>query len=142
MITKEIIKKEQPCSSAFAEVLEKYGNKFKVSYMQLLEDFPQHQQWIQQHLYKYREKLSPSYGGKFKLNQFVYRQHYGIANYTISRIDSIELGADKKHFVCMVTTGEKSYQEQNTFNRVEEDNLFPTLNELKQHWHNLIDGVQ
>lgn len=137
-ITKELIKAEKPCTQPYIELLEKYGNRFEVTYEQLLNDFPQYNDWIKQRLYKYRDKLSSHYKGQFKLNQLVYRQQYGIGSYTISRIDAIEdnINGEGCHF--MVT----AYQEQDKYNCVEEDSLFTTLDELKLYWHKKIDEVK
>ena len=72
MINRLMIKQKQPCSGAYIELLEKYGKDFEVSYQQLLKDFPQYSNWITSHLFCYREKLSPEYSGKFKIDQLIY----------------------------------------------------------------------
>jgi len=137
-ITKEMLRSKSPCKKGYIWFLEKYGNKASVSYERLLKDAPiEDRDWIRENLYV-EPNLSPKYKGNFKIGQKVYVESYGMGSWRKTKIYQILENRDHSGFSVKINSPDST---SNTFNFYQIEDLFITLDDLKNHWIRKIRSI-
>ena len=136
-ITNKLLKSKSPCKEGYIWFLEKYGNKAKVSYETLIKDAPrEHRSWIEDAFYV-EPNLSPKYKGNFKIGQKVYVESWGMGSWRKTKIYQILENRDHSGFSVKINSPDST----STFNFYQIEDLFITINDLKNHWIRKIRNI-
>ncbi|KKN27650.1 hypothetical protein LCGC14_0862440 [marine sediment metagenome] len=136
-ITREMIKRSGACANGYIWFLEIFGNNKSVTYEKLYKIAPEmYKGWIKEKFYK-EPDTHPNYKGKFKVGQEVYRQSYGLGNWYRGKIYKIDLNRNGKGFHVIMDDNFHQYR-----NVVTIDNIFSSLEELKNYWINEINKIK